>query len=256
MLNTLILSLLLSLLGQVPADKPSAGQAQAEESSRKVWLEMIGNWRVTGQPKRGSASGAWVTKGRVGWSKVLREEGIALKNDRPAELSMVLPQSRLWQEAGIVFDPASKKMLGLSIVEKDTAVARLYKHIPQADSARFVFEYNPEKGSSDDARRLTFDRRTSDRWTILAEIRRPDAKAWSRQIDLGMTREGTTIAIGDGQKKCIVTGGLGDIEVTVLGKTVYVCCSGCREALLDDPDSFLKPAQPAAAGTGKEAVKP
>jgi hypothetical protein len=54
----------------------------------------------------------------------------------------------------------------------------------------------------------------------------------------------------------VVTGGLGDIEVTVNGKTVFVCCSGCKEALLDDPDSFLKPATPAAPADTKKAVKP
>ncbi|MFM7131977.1 MAG: hypothetical protein ACKO0V_21725, partial [bacterium] len=180
MLINLIFALSVSLAGQSPGDNSAA--VQADQATRKIWLEMIGNWRVTGQPKRGSASGAWVTKGRVGWSKVLREEGIKLKSGQPTEVSMVLPQSRLWQEAGIVFEPGGKKMSGLTVVDKETGASQLYKLVPQTDPARFVFEYHPDKGSADDSRRLTFERRTADRWTILAETRKPEAPAWSRQI--------------------------------------------------------------------------
>jgi YHS domain-containing protein len=50
-----------------------------------------------------------------------------------------------------------------------------------------------------------------------------------------------------------VSGGFGEMVVMIGGKSYYVCCSGCREALLDDPDSFIK----GGAGSNKEkSVQP
>jgi hypothetical protein len=254
MLPAIFAALLLSMAAQ---DAPqSADSAAAAESPRKAWLEMIGNWRVTGQPKRGSNAGAWLARGRIGWPKVLKDEGTKLFEGKPRSLAIVLPESRIWKEAGVVFEPGSDQIAGLLIVDQESKSEKFYKHLDSSDTSRYIFEFTPDKGSSQPSERLTFQRRTADRWTILAESRKPESTTWARVVDIGMTREGTTIALGDGQKKCVVTGGLGDIEVTVNGKTVFVCCSGCKEALLDDPDSFLKPATPAAPADTKKAVKP
>jgi YHS domain-containing protein len=29
------------------------------------------------------------------------------------------------------------------------------------------------------------------------------------------------------------------MEVTIAGKSYFVCCSGCRDALLEDPEAFI-----------------
>jgi hypothetical protein len=46
------------------------------------------------------------------------------------------------------------------------------------------------------------------------------------------------------QKICPVSGealgGMGDpVKVVVKGRTVFLCCDGCKEALLADPDKYL-----------------
>jgi len=256
MLPAIFTALVVSIAAQDAPVKADSAASASVESAQKIWLEMIGNWRVTGQPKRGSTAGAWLARGRIGWPKVLRQEGIGLFDGKPRNLAFLMPESRLWKEAGVVFEPNTDRIAGLLIVDTETKSEKLFKVVSSPDPARFIFEYTPVADSAKPTERLTFQRRTADRWTILAESRKPESASWARVIDIGMTREGTTIALGDGQKKCVVTGGLGEIEVTVNGKTVYVCCTGCREALLEDPDSFLKPARPAASDETKKAVKP
>ena len=54
-------------------------------------------------------------------------------------------------------------------------------------------------------------------------------------------KEGESFASAGGKKPvCIVTGGLGTTAVSYKGATYYVCCSGCREAFLEDPEKFIK----------------
>jgi hypothetical protein len=114
---------------------------------------------------------------------------------------------------------------------------RAFGRVFEESAGRIVFESVGTVGLNDE--RWTFQQRSRDRWVILVEGRKNRDSDWSRTVEMGMTREGTTIAIGDGQKKCIVTGGEGDMEVTIAGKSYFVCCSGCRDALLEDPAAFI-----------------
>ena len=41
------------------------------------------------------------------------------------------------------------------------------------------------------------------------------------------------------QRECVVTGGLGTIEVTHNGKTYYVCCTGCRDYFNENAEKVL-----------------
>lgn len=55
-------------------------------------------------------------------------------------------------------------------------------------------------------------------------------------------REGTSFALNPddyGDKKCVVSGGLGTTAVSHKGKTYYVCCSGCAAAFKDDPERWI-----------------
>jgi hypothetical protein len=69
-------------------------------------------------------------------------------------------------------------------------------------------------------------------------------------------------ALAEKQKKCPVGGELGSmgvpIKVMVGERPVFICCEGCREDLLNDPDKYLAilDASAADASTGDEAAKP
>lgn len=52
-------------------------------------------------------------------------------------------------------------------------------------------------------------------------------------------KEGESLAGGGKKPECIVSGGLGTMQVTFGGKTYYVCCSGCRDAFNDNPKKYV-----------------
>jgi YHS domain-containing protein len=65
---------------------------------------------------------------------------------------------------------------------------------------------------------------------------------FSKQFQVGATKEGVAFAVGDGKPECIVTGGTGTTPVSYKGVTYYVCCSGCRDEFVANLEKYIKEA--------------
>jgi hypothetical protein len=75
------------------------------------------------------------------------------------------------------------------------------------------------------------------------------------QGNVASQREGTSFAVSDtdyGDKECIVSQGLGTMEITYMGRTYYVCCSGCQSAFTDDPAFWINKAADRKKSEDKE----
>ncbi|OWK35535.1 YHS domain-containing protein [Fimbriiglobus ruber] len=67
----------------------------------------------------------------------------------------------------------------------------------------------------------------------------PEA-AFARKYQVGATKEGEPFASANTGPECVVTGGRGTSKVTYKGQTYYVCCSGCRDAFMENPEKYVK----------------
>jgi len=78
---------------------------------------------------------------------------------------------------------------------------------------------------------------------LMVMARRPAAGKQFAQLDVvRQQRMGTSFAVPDSDNpgpKCIISGGLGTIQVQYKGKSYPVCCSGCAAAFKDDPEKWL-----------------
>jgi hypothetical protein len=231
------------LVGLVCLTCPPPLNAEDMPASRKVWAEWMGEWRMTGQPRRGSSVGAWTSDAKAAWVGAGAAKAIELN----------APKAVFGKKWTVGIDPKTGDARSLTI-ELPVGDSKTLDRKPSDSEDRFVFV--DEGSSSADGWRLTLARKSRDRWTALLESRKSTATVWSRVHEFGLTRQGTTIAQGSGQRECVVTGGLGEIAVTVNSKTVYVCCSGCRVALLSDPDAFLTDAKPATATRQDQKANP
>jgi YHS domain-containing protein len=71
---------------------------------------------------------------------------------------------------------------------------------------------------------------------------------FSLVAEVGYTRDGTRLAEeGSSGPECIVTGGKGTMTTIYKGKTYWFCCTGCRDAFIDDPDGVIAEAEQRAA---------
>ena len=53
------------------------------------------------------------------------------------------------------------------------------------------------------------------------------------------SKDGESFAGGGKKNECVVTGGLGTMTVSYMGKTFYVCCSGCKDEFNDNPKKYV-----------------
>ena len=76
----------------------------------------------------------------------------------------------------------------------------------------------------------------------LLELSRLRGKNFVRFDTAASQREGTSFAVNDSdfkEKTCVISQGLGTIQVSHKGKSYWVCCSGCKAAFEEDPDKWI-----------------
>jgi len=78
-----------------------------------------------------------------------------------------------------------------------------------------------------------------DRLLLLMEKQGAASGQFARLAEVGYTRQGSGFGKNVTQRECVVTGGLGTIEVTHDGKTYYVCCTGCRDYFNENAEKVL-----------------
>jgi hypothetical protein len=105
---------------------------------------------------------------------------------------------------------------------------------------KLLFE---EAGEDKDRWQLAIAQQNNDRY--LVELSKVRPTGLQRVDTIGHQREGTSVAKSDtdfGERKCIISGGLGTISVSYKGKTYWVCCTGCQAAFNEDPEGWLRDA--------------
>ena len=218
-------SLLLALASE--AESTQADRTSADKAALAPLQVYVGSWRGVGQPRRGSNQGAWTEQAQWAWkfdagraalvfeaadAKYFSSGKLLPGNDQG---SFELVLSRRDAEGGVRF-------LG-RLENNGPLVLRAEGDVRSGEPARITI------------RTVAGD----DRMLMLYEKRLPGDDRFARLAEVGYTRRGASFAKGSGEPECIVTGGLGTIEVTYQGKKYYVCCTGCRDLFNDDPEGVL-----------------
>ena len=221
-LRLVLASLVLASVSLI-ADDAAERKETAREALAKLNV-VIGEWRGVGQPRRGSNRGAWSETS--GWVWDLQQEA-------PALVQTVV-KGKLVESMRLEYDTATGEYS--LTVESPDGGRNNYRGGWVEDQLVLTAEGNAETP----ARRMTITPRSDIRLVVLHEATEPGRDLFFRVAEVGYTRKGKRLAgAGGGQPQCIVTGGLGTMEVTYKGETYYVCCTGCRQAFEDDPEGIL-----------------
>lgn len=209
-------------------DKLSPDQRAAAQTALEEFNSLIGEWRGVGQVRRGSNRGAWMEQAHWVWQ---------FKSDVPA-IKYDVEKGKQLKSATLTYDPRDNTY-------------RLRAHLPDDEQRDFAGQLEDNKlqleSSPDDdgtVYRITVTRLNEKRTLVLYEKRGEKRQRFSRIAEVGYTREGTKLAeVGGGSPECIVTGGKGTSTIEYKGTTYYLCCSGCREAFLEDPEGIIAEAK-------------
>lgn len=200
---------------------------QADQQVRQA-LErlnpLIGEWRGTGQERRGSNRGAWRQSGAFRWD---------FSGKTPA-IAYLVEDGKLVQSGRMTWTESDRYELQVTTTDNGTRVYR-----GDWDGAKLILLSAPDaEGVS---YRLTLNALNDKRSLVLHEKTGAGGKSFFRVAEVGYTRAGTRLALpGGGRRECVVTGGTAETAVQYKGETYYVCCTGCRQAFEDDPEGIIE----------------
>ena len=203
-----------------------AADSTSDESKKALQEvgEFVGEWKGNGESKAGgratlwkeSLSWSWKFKGGEGWIAVESKDGKVLKSGE------------------LRYDP-DRKLYRLTAQDAD---GKQQTYEGKLTRDRLVLQRkDPATG---DVHRLTLNTLADGaRMIVLAEVQSKGKGLFNTVARVAATKEGESFAGGGKKPECIVTGGLGTMTVSYMGKTYYVCCSGCRDEFNENPKKYV-----------------
>lgn len=220
----LLLALVAAGLYLTKAQAADDKTAASKEQLAKV-QKLVGQWRGVGQPQRGSTKDSWVEEADWAW-----EFGEKIS------LTAKFPKAKYFSGLRLVSTPKAGTY-ALFATRTDNGKDVVY-HGSLDDEERLVLEARDEEAAGIPSRISFRFVAGGDRLLMLLE-RKDIANRFVRVAEVGYTRRGSGFGKGASQPECVVTGGLGTIEVSHEGKTYYVCCTGCQAYFNENPAEVL-----------------
>lgn len=195
---------------------------------------MIGGWKGQAIPRVNRLRG-WTEKHMWAWK---------FEKGKPIGLTLSFENDKLLKDAALRYDAAKKQY---HLEGKDPAgKAVLYVGPIDAKGRTLTLDRQGE-ASPEGPQRLEIRLNSNKiRYTLSFEVKPKGAPQFSKEIEMNLGKEGESFAAGSGGAdlpKCILTGGAATLSVVHNGKSYPVCCSGCRDEFLADPEKYVKKAE-------------
>ncbi len=218
MLRMVAAVFLLSVATFLHADPPAA---KTPREALKPFGDLVGTWKGTGTLV-GPNKDFWIEKMAWEWQ---------FKN-ADAWLKVAFEKSKTFTEGELRY-VADKDQFAFTATtlkkEKLTFTGTLQNKVLTLD-----------RDGDKEAQRIVVTLLHDNRFLYRYEVKPEGRGLYSKKWSVGATKEGVAFAAGDGKPECVVSGGAGSISVSYMGKTYYVCCSGCRTEFNADPAKYVK----------------
>lgn len=230
-------------------DPASAGQSDTEKQIQSIITHLqplqilLGQWRGTTRREyenfKAVDNHEWVWDLRTD----AKNPALTISSDK----SPYLKQGRLsWNVNDQKFTLSATDTAGTKREFVGDFTDPVHEIVGSDDKLHKVFrlEFNQvEKSgeSSGEMWQLSFEQQENNRYLLEVAKRRGNA-AFARYDTVSTQREGTSFALSDtdyAEKTCIISEGLGTTEVVYKGRSYWVCCSGCKAAFDEDPETWI-----------------
>jgi hypothetical protein len=208
----------------VAVASPGGEKANAAKEALQELQEYVGGWKGNGTSERDktaiwkeNAAWSWKFKGDDSWLVVEFKDSKTYKN---GELRY-LTDKKVYELT--ISDTMDRKLVFKGTLNKKKAL--ILERLDEGTKETQQLKINTAS--------------EGDRLVLTYYVKPENRTAFNQQWQIGMTREGVTLAGGKKGPECIVTGGLGTMTVMHKGVTYYVCCSGCRDAFNENPAKYV-----------------
>jgi len=227
-------------------DKPAGGR---EIPPRFAPLEyLIGSWKGQGVSRDDPALKfrGWPETHSWAWS---------FADGKPAGMTLRAEGSKLLSTAALTFDD-DRQIFRLKAEPTGPKKEPTVYEGTLDESGKLLTLDRVGLDADEPGERLTLrPNANSIRYTLAIERRAPRSTRYSRSIEVGLTKEGETFAAGSSATeapKCLITGGAATLTVAYKGRTYPICCSGCRDEFLENPEKYVKKASLRASSSASD----
>lgn len=210
------------------ADQPPAKQKSSREALQ-VFGDLIGVWNGTGTPmgtREEKQKGFWVEKMDWGWQFKGNDAWIKIDFDKSKNFTV-----------GEIRYLPEKDQFELTLTNTKKEKLTFVGAVTTRDTTKYL---TVEREEGKDSQRLEFKFLHSNRFLYKYDVKADGRPLFTTKWSVGATKEGESFAAGSGKPECVVSGGVGTSAVTFMGKTYYVCCSGCRDEFNATPAKYVK----------------
>lgn len=233
--------------GTATASTGGTQESELSDQSRRALLEamkplqiMLGSWRGTTQKEVGDFKALDTPEWVWDFQTDRNQPAMVMKSEASAYLRSMrltyLPDSGLFKMTATDADGKVREFEG-----KFTAPAEEFQGDDQKMHVKYKLELKQTNGESPrDTWQVTFNQQENHRY--LVELARRSGSNFIRFDTIANQRAGTSFAKSDddyGERECIISGGLGTMQVSYKGKSYWVCCTGCKAAFDEDPVSWI-----------------
>jgi hypothetical protein len=220
-----VLALGLTVLAADKKDKePTAKEAL------QALNDFIGGWKGNGGPEKANpaskdlwkenASWGWRFKGDDAWLVIEIKDGKYFKSGEVRYLT----DKKVYQMK--LIDKNDKEQIFEGEYKTEPAPMLTLEHVDAATKETQQIKMN----TTNEGVRLNF-----------YFARKPDGRTlFTKDYLVAYNKEGESIGAKEKKNECVVSGGLGTIQVSFGGKTYWVCCSGCKDAFNENPEKYIK----------------
>ncbi len=220
-------SLLLAFAATIDAVQPEKPKSPRE--ALQEFSDLVGAWNGTGTivgPASDKQKNFWTEKMDWGWKF----------KDKDAWMVVGFEKSKNFTAGELRYLP-DKDHFALTLTTPKKETHTYIGAVENRDKTKILtFEREDNK----DTHRLVFTFLHSNRFLYRYEVKPDGRPLFSKKWNVGATKEGEPFAVGSGKPECIVSGGTGTSTVSYMGKTYYVCCSGCRDEFNAQPAKYVK----------------
>ena len=226
--------------------KPNAAVTLGSQSRKEILQAMdplqimLGKWRGTTQKPIGDFKGLDESEWIWDFKTDRDHPSMTMKSDaspyfREARLSYT-PDDATFHLLTVDAEGKSREFTG-----KFAAPAEKFQGDDDRTHIKYKLELDQTNGeSARDTWQVVFNQQENNRF--LMEIGRKQGSRFLKFDTVATQRQGTSFANTDddyGEKTCIISGGLGTMQVSFKGKSYWVCCTGCKAAFEDDPATWI-----------------
>jgi hypothetical protein len=218
---------LLGLATALAAARPADADANSAKEALQGLQDFIGEWKGNGgpdKPKPSPTDPIW--KETLTWSWKFKGDD--------AWLTVAFKEGKLYKSGDLRY-LAAKKVYQFTLTDKDDK-----KAIFEGMLEKEILTLERTDPDSKETQQITMNTAAEGVRLIYRFAHKEDGKTlFKKDFLVQATRVGESLGAKESKNICVVSGGLGTMQVGFKGETYWVCCSGCAEAFKENPEKYI-----------------